>query len=424
MNEPAVFETVTGTMPLDVRHHGDGQPTDHREIHNVYGLLNDAGHLRGTATAAAERAAVRADARLVCRRPALLRPLAGRQHQHLGAFPRDDPDAHGHGPLGAAVRRQRHRRLRRRPVRRAVHPLAAGRRVLSVHAHAHDVRDARPGAVVVRDGARGDQPLGDRAALPAAAAHLQRHGGVEHDRAARDAAARARIPRRPAAPGASTTSSCSAAICCSRRCCRRRSASARSTCRRASGSTSGPAARYDGGSRRAHPGDAGEHSDLRPRRRVRLPPAGRAAHRRDGRASRSRSRSFRPPTSEAVIYEDDGETMAYAQGASMRRRFSQSRTATTTTIDVAAPEGSFRPPRAIWSLSVAGSGEPEPRDERRDRDDALHAAGTRRRTRPAGRCRTPGSSSSSSRTTSVRCASSSSDNRPGRECGCAAVRSA
>jgi alpha-glucosidase len=39
MNEPAVFNTPTGTMPLDVRHHGDGQPTDHREIHNVYGLL-------------------------------------------------------------------------------------------------------------------------------------------------------------------------------------------------------------------------------------------------------------------------------------------------------------------------------------------------------------------------------------------------
>lgn len=39
MNEPAVFETPTGTMPLDVRHDGDGQPTDHREIHNVYGLL-------------------------------------------------------------------------------------------------------------------------------------------------------------------------------------------------------------------------------------------------------------------------------------------------------------------------------------------------------------------------------------------------
>jgi alpha-glucosidase len=40
MNEPAVFQTVTGTMPLDVRHDNEGQPTDHREIHNVYGLLN------------------------------------------------------------------------------------------------------------------------------------------------------------------------------------------------------------------------------------------------------------------------------------------------------------------------------------------------------------------------------------------------
>jgi alpha-glucosidase len=39
MNEPAVFETPTGTMPLDVRHDNEGQPTDHRQIHNVYGLL-------------------------------------------------------------------------------------------------------------------------------------------------------------------------------------------------------------------------------------------------------------------------------------------------------------------------------------------------------------------------------------------------
>ena len=36
MNEPAVFETVTGTMPLDVMHdNNEGQPTTHREIHNV-----------------------------------------------------------------------------------------------------------------------------------------------------------------------------------------------------------------------------------------------------------------------------------------------------------------------------------------------------------------------------------------------------
>jgi alpha-glucosidase len=39
MNEPAVFKTPSGTMPLDVRHDNEGQPTDHREIHNVYGML-------------------------------------------------------------------------------------------------------------------------------------------------------------------------------------------------------------------------------------------------------------------------------------------------------------------------------------------------------------------------------------------------
>jgi alpha-glucosidase len=39
MNEPAVFVEPAGTMPLDVRHDNEGQPTDHREIHNVYGML-------------------------------------------------------------------------------------------------------------------------------------------------------------------------------------------------------------------------------------------------------------------------------------------------------------------------------------------------------------------------------------------------
>jgi alpha-glucosidase len=39
MNEPAVFDTASHTMPLDVRHDNEGQPTDHREIHNVYGML-------------------------------------------------------------------------------------------------------------------------------------------------------------------------------------------------------------------------------------------------------------------------------------------------------------------------------------------------------------------------------------------------
>lgn len=39
MNEPAVFVPPTGTFPLDVRHDNEGQPTDHRQIHNVYGQL-------------------------------------------------------------------------------------------------------------------------------------------------------------------------------------------------------------------------------------------------------------------------------------------------------------------------------------------------------------------------------------------------
>jgi alpha-glucosidase len=39
MNEPALFVYPPGTMPLDARHDGEGQPTDHREIHNVYGQL-------------------------------------------------------------------------------------------------------------------------------------------------------------------------------------------------------------------------------------------------------------------------------------------------------------------------------------------------------------------------------------------------
>lgn len=39
MNEPSVFVPPTGTMPLDLIHDNDGQPTTHREIHNVYGQL-------------------------------------------------------------------------------------------------------------------------------------------------------------------------------------------------------------------------------------------------------------------------------------------------------------------------------------------------------------------------------------------------
>jgi alpha-glucosidase len=66
---------------------------------------------------------------------------------------------------------------------------------------------------------------------------------------------------------------------------------------------------------------------------------------------------FSAAASDAALYEDDGETMAYAQGAFMRRRFTQSRTTTMASIDVAAPEGSFRPAARDLVLSVQWSGE-------------------------------------------------------------------
>jgi len=40
MNEPAVFERADKTMPLDTVHNVEGRKTDHREIHNVFGMQN------------------------------------------------------------------------------------------------------------------------------------------------------------------------------------------------------------------------------------------------------------------------------------------------------------------------------------------------------------------------------------------------
>ena len=39
MNEPAVFIDPIHTMPPQLRHDNEGQPSDHREVHNVYGML-------------------------------------------------------------------------------------------------------------------------------------------------------------------------------------------------------------------------------------------------------------------------------------------------------------------------------------------------------------------------------------------------
>lgn len=52
MNEPAVFNTPTKTMPDDVQHRIDmpgfqKRTTDHREVHNIYGMLNSEGTYDG-----------------------------------------------------------------------------------------------------------------------------------------------------------------------------------------------------------------------------------------------------------------------------------------------------------------------------------------------------------------------------------------
>jgi len=50
MNEPSVFGTPNHSMPLDARHGGDGGdgvPAEHRELHNVYGMLTSRATFEG-----------------------------------------------------------------------------------------------------------------------------------------------------------------------------------------------------------------------------------------------------------------------------------------------------------------------------------------------------------------------------------------
>jgi alpha-glucosidase len=49
MDEPAVFQTANGTMPPDLVFDNEGQPATHREIHNVYGQLMSRATFEGLA---------------------------------------------------------------------------------------------------------------------------------------------------------------------------------------------------------------------------------------------------------------------------------------------------------------------------------------------------------------------------------------
>ena len=112
-----------------------------------------------------------------------------------------------------------------------------------------DVRHARPGALVVRHLPRSAESPRHRAALRAAAAHLQRHARSQPDRPARHAAAAAGVPRRSAIPTAWTTSSCSARTCWSRRFCARGPPNVRCICPKGQWFDYWTGQRHEGGTR-------------------------------------------------------------------------------------------------------------------------------------------------------------------------------
>lgn len=141
MNEPAVFDSPTGTFPVGVRHDADEHATDHREVHNVYGMLMSRATHEGLLALRPEAPALRPHARHLRRRAALGRRLAGGQRLDLGA-----PARLGAAPprplgLGLPVRRGRRRWLRRRGHGRALHALAPERRLHPVPPDAHRVRE-------------------------------------------------------------------------------------------------------------------------------------------------------------------------------------------------------------------------------------------------------------------------------------------
>lgn len=62
--------------------------------------------------------------------------------------------------------------------------------------------------------------------------------------------------------------------------------------------------------------------------------------------------------SESYLYEDDGHTLAYRDGQSMKRHFSQRTKGRQTTIEISAPVGSYRPAKRNFVLQLWTEGKP------------------------------------------------------------------
>jgi hypothetical protein len=65
------------------------------------------------------------------------------------------------------------------------------------------------------------------------------------------------------------------------------------------------------------------------------------------------------PESESSLYEDDGESLDYRQGNFMKRRFHQTSNDQLMTIDVDAPEGTYRPAARDLELETWAGQKPQ-----------------------------------------------------------------
>lgn len=63
--------------------------------------------------------------------------------------------------------------------------------------------------------------------------------------------------------------------------------------------------------------------------------------------------------SESELYEDDGETLAYRDGKSMKRQFRQAGNGESTTIEISAPDGSYRPAKRELIVELWAAHEPK-----------------------------------------------------------------
>jgi alpha-glucosidase len=352
MNEPAVFETVTGTMPLDVRHHGDGQPADHREIHNVYGLLNTQATYEGLRRLRPNE------------RPFVLSraSFAGGQ-RYSALWPGDNISTWEHF--------------------RATIPMLTGMGLSGLAFVGSDIGGfaGAPSAELytrwLQAGVfypfmRTHTTLGtpDQEPWSYGTVHESinrsaielRYRLLPHIYNVMAESSTTGLPAmRPLVleyPDDRRTWGLDDAFMLGRDLLVAPVLQEAERVRevylpKGDWFDFWTGRRYDGGSNARIPVTL-ESIPIFVRGGAFVFGQPVVQHTGEMAGKPLEVQVFPAAASEGILYEDDGETMAYAQGASMRRRFSQSRTATTTTIDVAAPEGSFRPTARDLVVSVHG----------------------------------------------------------------------